>query len=147
KFFTLEELRLEVDDKGLTREVKGKANARVATAVKADDFLKWYVERVTAGEPLPPAKAKPVNVSTPVERGGLPNRVHVTEDYETEIERRWWLCGRAETKEVPPDSTRACRGVPSNDFDEQQGDPNARYSAVVFNPVPGPPMGKDTRLA
>jgi inosine-uridine nucleoside N-ribohydrolase len=147
KFFTMEELRLEVDDSGLTKEVKGKANARVATAVQAGDFLSWYVERVSAGEAVTPAKAKPVNVSAPVERGSLPNRVHVAEDYETDVERRWWLCGRVETKEVPPGSTRACRGVPSNDFDEQQGDPKARYTAVVFNPVPGPPMGKDTRLS
>jgi len=26
------------------------------------------------------------------------------------------------------------------------GDPDAMYKAVIFNPVPGPPMGKNTRL-
>ena len=39
-------MRLEVDAKGQTREVKGNANARVATAIRGDDFLKWYVDRV-----------------------------------------------------------------------------------------------------
>ena len=51
RFCTMENLRLEVDDKGMTRTVKGEANARVATAIRAADFLKWYVDRVaTAGE-------------------------------------------------------------------------------------------------
>lgn len=50
RFCTMENLRLEVDDKGMTRTVKGDANARVATAIRADDFLKWYVDRlVSAG--------------------------------------------------------------------------------------------------
>jgi purine nucleosidase len=47
---TMKELRLEVDDKGMTRSVKGKENARVATAIRADDFLRWYVERVAAAK-------------------------------------------------------------------------------------------------
>lgn len=46
RFCTMEEMRLEVDAKGQTREVKGKPNARVATAIRGDDFLKWYVDRV-----------------------------------------------------------------------------------------------------
>lgn len=46
-FCTLEDLRLEVDAKGQTRIVKGEANARVATAIRGDDFLKWYVDRVS----------------------------------------------------------------------------------------------------
>ncbi len=45
-FCTMEDLRLEVDAKGQTREVKGATNARVATAIRGDDFLKWYVDRV-----------------------------------------------------------------------------------------------------
>jgi purine nucleosidase len=52
RFCTMENLRLEVDDKGQTRIVKGEANARVATAIRSDDFLKWYVDRVAA-EPRP----------------------------------------------------------------------------------------------
>jgi hypothetical protein len=71
----------------------------------------------------------------------------VVEDFETDIERRWWLCGLLETKQVPPGSRRACRAVLTNDFDDRQGDPRAMYKAVIFNPVPGPPMGKNTRLA
>src|SRR5205809_7689870 len=80
-----------------------------------------------------------------VEQGRFPNRVHVFEDYETEIEKRWWLRGTPETKNVPEGSTRACRGAESKDFDDKQGDASAKYSAVIFNPVPGPPMGKNTR--
>jgi hypothetical protein len=76
----------------------------------------------------------------------MPDRVHVAEDYETDIERRWWLCGKLETRNVPPGSRRACRGVLTNDFDDRMGDPRAVYTAVIFNPVPGPPMGKNTRL-
>ncbi len=48
KFCAVEELRLEVDDKGLTRAVKGKPNARVATATRRDDFIHWYTDRVAA---------------------------------------------------------------------------------------------------
>jgi hypothetical protein len=36
------------------------------------------------------------------ERGGFPRRVHVAEDYDTDIERRWWMAGKAETKNLPP---------------------------------------------
>ncbi len=48
RFCTMEDLRLEVDAKGLTRAVKGEPNARVATAIKREDFLQWYVKRLTA---------------------------------------------------------------------------------------------------
>ena len=41
---------------------------------------------------------------------------------------------------------RACRGVLTNDFDDRQGNAKAMYTAVIFNPVPGPPMGPRTRL-
>jgi inosine-uridine nucleoside N-ribohydrolase len=54
-FCTMEDMRLEVDAKGMTRAVKGEANARVATAIGRDEFLKWYVRRLTAaGEPARP---------------------------------------------------------------------------------------------
>jgi hypothetical protein len=76
----------------------------------------------------------------------FPHRVHAIEDFETDIEKRWWLAGKVETDNVPPGSRRACRGTNSKDFDDKMGDPKARYTAVVFNPVPGPPMGKETRL-
>ncbi len=48
RFCTMEDLRLEVDNKGQTRIAKGEANARVATAIRRDDFLKWYVDRVVS---------------------------------------------------------------------------------------------------
>ncbi len=80
------------------------------------------------------------------ESGGLPARVHAIEDFETDIEKRWWLAGVIETANVPPGSRRACRGTPSKDFDDKMGDPAKRYIAVIFNPVPGPPMGPNTRL-
>ena len=35
----------------------------------------------------------------------------------------------------------------SRDFDDLMGDPKKSFRAVVFNPVPGPPMGDRTRLA
>lgn len=147
RFCTMEDLRLEVDDQAVTREIKGgKPNARVATAIKTDEFLKWYVERVTAGTPAPVTK-EPTNVSAPVAQGVMPYRVHAIEDFETDIERRWWLAGKLETKNVPPGSTRACRGVICNNFDGQMGEKNASYTTVIFNPVPGPPMGKNTRLS
>src|SRR6186997_219715 len=57
------------------------------------------------------------------------------------------MSGKAETKNVPHGSTRACRGVLTHDFDDLLGDPRAMYTAVVFNPVPGPPMGPNTRLS
>jgi inosine-uridine nucleoside N-ribohydrolase len=87
------------------------------------------------------------NPSQLVERGRLPARVHVAEDYETDIERRWWLAGKLETTNVPPRSTRACRAVLCRDFDGRMGQRFAIYRAVIFNPVPGPPMGPNTRLA
>jgi formylglycine-generating enzyme required for sulfatase activity/dienelactone hydrolase len=85
-------------------------------------------------------------LSRPVDRGGLPKRVHAVEDYQTDIEKRWWMAGRIETQNVPPGSRRASRGTLANDFDDRMGDPSRIYTAVIFNPVPGPPLGKNTRL-
>jgi purine nucleosidase len=48
RFCKMEELRLEVDDKGLTRIAEGKPNARVATAIQRAEFLEWYVKRVAS---------------------------------------------------------------------------------------------------
>jgi inosine-uridine nucleoside N-ribohydrolase len=146
RFFATQGMPLEVDDKGFTRIGKGnKPTARVAMANQRERFLTWYVERVAAGKAVPP-KA-PGNESKLIERTGLPNRVHCFEDYETDIEKRWWMSGKVETKDVPPGSKRACRGVLTQDFDDLQGDTNAMYTAVIFNPVPGPPMGKNPRLS
>jgi inosine-uridine nucleoside N-ribohydrolase len=45
----IEELRLEVDDKGFTQAARGKPNARVAVSVRGDEFLKWFADRLAAG--------------------------------------------------------------------------------------------------
>src|SRR5262249_12846182 len=87
---------------------------------------------------------KPVQ---PVARGPMPHRVHVAEDYDNDIERFWWMSGKAELKDLPPGSRRACRGTLTHDFDDLLGNPKEMYTAVIFNPVPGPPMGKSTRLS
>jgi len=147
KLCKLEDLHLEVDDKGMTRIGKGKPNARVATSIQRDDFLKWYVERMTAGSAPVQAKSAPLNVAKLVERGGLPARVQAIEYFDTDIEKRWWMSGKLETKNVPTGRTRACRGVLTQDFDDRQGKTNYMYTAVIFNPVPGPPVGKSPRIS
>lgn len=148
KFFTMENLALDVDDKGFTKIVKDKKpNARVATAIKTDEFLAWLVERLSAAQPASLPSGRVVNEAKMVARGNMPQRVHVFEDFETDIEKRWWLSGRLETANVPPDSKRACRAMLTQDFDDRQGETKTLYTAVVFNPVPGPPMGKKTQLS
>jgi hypothetical protein len=93
------------------------------------------------------------NVTIPVPRRGMPSRVHVLEDYETDIESRWWLAGRIETEDVPRSlsaslpNRRACRATMTRNFDGKMGDQSLTYKAVIFNPVPGPPMGPKTRLS
>jgi purine nucleosidase len=52
RFCTLEHLRLQVDDTGFTRVVAGKPNARVATSVRREEFLDWFVKRL-APRPAP----------------------------------------------------------------------------------------------
>lgn len=91
--------------------------------------------------------AEPKSPPAIVPQGGFPSRVHVFEDYDTDIEKRWWLRGSLETKDVPEGGRRACRAAPTQDFDDLQGDRTASYQAVIFNPVPGPPMGTSTRLS
>jgi inosine-uridine nucleoside N-ribohydrolase len=147
RFCKMEDLHLEVDDKGVTREGKGKANARVATAIDKDEYLRWFVERFETGAAKAPAPEKPGNRSTLIPRTGMPNRVHAFEDFETDIEKRWWMSGKAETANLPPGSTRACRGILTQDFDDLMGNMKTMYTAVIFNPVPGPPMGKNPRLS
>jgi purine nucleosidase len=144
-FCQMRDLRLDVDDKGFTHTVQGKPNARVALSIRAEDFLKWYVERVAAGQAVLPTQ--PPNPSKLIAADRMPNRVHAFEDFETDIERRWWMSGKAEAANVPPGSKRACRGVLTQDFDDLMGDMKTMYTAVIFNPVPGPPMGKQPRLS
>jgi hypothetical protein len=93
------------------------------------------------------------NISRVLATGPMPHRVHVFEDYETEIEKRWWLRGVPETNNLAPSlsdsmpNRRACRATSTKDFDDKMGDPKKDFKAVVFNPVPGPPMGTNTRLS
>lgn len=138
-------LRLAIDDQGFTtRQEEGNANVEV---VRDFDRLKFadLLRRVPRyGEP---ARPRPLaNFTKPVERGNLPARVHAFEDYETDIEKRWWLAGRL-SADSAPQGKRAFKSVLTLDFDDLQGDLKTMYSAVVFNPVPGPPMGPKTRLS
>jgi hypothetical protein len=138
-------MRLEVSDTGMTVVKDGEPNAHVAISVQADEFLAWYVDRVGAAgtEALP---QPPKHATRLIDPGAFPARVHVGEDYDTDIEKRWWMCGRLETIDTPMKGGRVQRAVLTQDFDDKQGDAKAMYRAVIFNPVPGPPMGANTRL-
>ncbi len=141
RFATWKEQHLQIDASGALQVGTGKPNARVATALRTDEFRKWFVERMESC--VAPA-ARPAR---PIDRGGIPHRVHVGEDYENDIERFWWMSGKAELKDLPPGSRRACRGTLTHDFDDLLGNAKAMHTAVIFNPVPGPPMGKHPRLS
>jgi inosine-uridine nucleoside N-ribohydrolase len=145
-FCTLQDLHVEVTDQGITKIGTGKPNARVATSIKKDAFLPFCLDRIAKAFPAAPAPP-PGNLSKPVAQGSFPNRVHAFEDFDTDIERRWWMSGKLETANVPPGRGRACRGILTLDFDDLQGNLKTMYNAVIFNPVPGPPMGKNTRLS
>lgn len=144
--FEFQELQLTMNDQGLMAVGKGKPNARVAVSAKQDELVRWIMERITnSGELRFPAEPK--NSSKLVSKGNFPAKVHVAEDYDTDIERRWWMSGKEEKQDLPPGSKRACRAVLTQDFDDLQGDVKTMYRAVIFNPVPGPPMGPNTRLS
>ncbi len=146
-FADFEEHRLEVTDRGMLRSIPGETNARVAVTSQAEKFRAELVDRFRdAAAPRTPADKEPAVVRQPIARGRFPSHVHAGEDYETDIERRWWMVGRPESENIPPASRRACRGVLTHDFDDLQGNRRAMYRAVIFNPVPGPPVGSATRL-
>jgi purine nucleosidase len=149
KFCTMENLAIEVDAKGFTRIAKdAKPNARVATSIKTDAFLDWLGERLANAYPKALPTMRVINESKLVPRlDRMPGHVHVFEDFESDIEKRWWLSGRIETANVPPGSKRALRAVLTQDFDDRQGETKTLYNAVVFNPVPGPPMRAKTHLS
>ncbi|QDU93130.1 nucleoside hydrolase [Lignipirellula cremea] len=142
----LKPLHLVVTDKGVTQAKEGKANARVAEAADASRLLDWGLKRLLGYDktrlPLPPE-----NASSLIAAGPLPARVHTFEDYDTDIEKRWWMTGMLEIDKAPPGRGRAQRAVLTQDFDGKNGDLATSYRAVIFNPVPGPPMGPQTRLA
>ncbi|HUE75037.1 MAG TPA: nucleoside hydrolase [Pirellulaceae bacterium] len=125
--------------------VEGASPVRVVKSLKAEPIVEWVQKHLVAGEPALPREL--ANRTKPIDRGGMPNRVHVFEDYETQIERRWWLAGIADRDAYRRDLNRYCRGMLTMDFDDQQGDTKTMYRAVIFNPVPGPPMGKMPRLS
>ena len=98
-------------------------------------------------------QAAPRNISKIIPQGKMPSRVHVFEDYETQIEKRWWLRGEPVKDSLPKSlsanrpNTLASRATTTKDFDRKMGDQTKMYKAVIFNPVPGPPMGPNTRLS
>lgn len=142
---TWEEMALVIDDQGRVQRHEEGNKVRVATASRGDDVLVHLERQLTAwGETSLPREPK--NETRLITDERFPARVHVVEDYETDIEQRWWLAGRLETENVPSGSRRAFRSQLTLDFDDLQGQLDTMYSAVVFNPVPGPPMGPRTRL-
>ena len=132
---------LSVNDHGLVTESDGKPNATLVTSVQAVEFKNWYTRRMAS---LVSPASRPVTL---VEQGAMPHRIHVAEDFENDIERQWWMSGRPESRLLPAGSRRACRSVLTHDFDDLLMVSREMYSAVIFNPVPGPPMGKNTRLS
>lgn len=141
RFVVTEKRPMIVDEQGRLQESNEGAAIRLATSSKSDDFIKWYTRRMAS---LLPPHRRPSNLLT---GGKMPNRVHVAEDFDNDIERFWWMSGKPETTLLPSGSRRACRGVLTHDFDDLLMVSRRMYSAVIFNPVPGPPMGKNTRLS
>jgi purine nucleosidase len=137
----MESQALRVDGKGVLKRGDGKPNARIAASVDGAAFINWYTRRMSS---LLAAQDNPSRV---LPLGPMPHRVHVAEDFDNDIERFWWMSGKPETKILPTGSSRACRGVLTHDFDDLLMVSRRMYSAVIFNPVPGPPMGKNTRLS
>lgn len=140
QFAEIDGRSLVVDGSGQLTEGKSKPRARVVTGVNSAEFANWYARRMGS---LVAPKNKPSRV---FHDDKLPHRVHVAEDFDHDVERFWWMSGKPETKLLPPGSRRACRGVLTHDFDDLLMASREMYTAVIFNPVPGPPMGKNTRL-
>jgi inosine-uridine nucleoside N-ribohydrolase len=143
--FTLAPVKATINDNGKLTTAEGESPVRIVKSLKTEPLLDWMQKTLTQGEPALPRE--PGNRTTPVDRGGMPNRIHVFEDFETNIERRWWLAGIPAGSSELRGSSRHCRGMLTMDFDDQQGDTQTMYRAVIFNPVPGPPMGKHPRLS
>ncbi len=143
-FGTRVEKRIAINERGNTLIVKeGKTNAKVVTRFDLARFEQLLLRATELGPATKPRQLK--NFSRLVEQKGLPTRVHAFEDFETEIESRWWLTGIPSSE--APQGKQAMNSTLTLDFDDLQGDLKSMYSAVVFNPVPGPPMGSKTRLS
>lgn len=98
------------------------------------------------------AQRQSTHIAPAIPQGNFPVRVHVFEDYETDIEKRWWLRGTVQTQDVPAPlggiaNRRACRSGETLNFDRKMGDRTNKVQGVIFNPVPGPPMAGNTRLS
>ena len=137
--FHMTPAKTEIDETGKLAWSDADSPIRVVQRIEADQVLAWMQKQFAVGESVLPRTL--ANRTKPIERGGMPHRVHVFEDYETDIERRWWLAG------IPCGASRHLRGMLTMDFDDKQGDTGTMYRAVIFNPVPGPPMGKNPRLS
>jgi len=146
KQFTWKELCLEVSDTGMSLVKEGKANVRVATAVRGDAVIAEVVKRLRDQDGVDPGLQNNRN-SKLIPQGNFPVRVHAFEDYDTDHDKRWWMSGKLETADTPTKGGRAQRAVLTQDFDDRQGNMETMYRAVIFNPVPGPPMGANTRLS
>ncbi len=104
---------------------------------------KWTDELRKFAFVAAPLLEKDVHATKPIAQGGFPTRVHVFEDYETEIEKQWWLRGTV----AKTDAGNVCRSGETLNFDRKMGDRKNKVQGVIFNPVPGPPMGERTRLS
>jgi purine nucleosidase len=140
-----QELQVRVLDDGLTVVRDGGKKMQVATKIDREKFLTWFIARIKGygQESLP---SPPQNLSKLIPPGNFPARVHAFEDYETDIEKRWIMCGKLAEGLADAPSKRVCRSVLTQDFDDRQGQTKTMYRAVIFNPVPGPPMRPKTQL-
>ena len=141
----IEEMKLKVLADGMTVVRDDGVKMLVAVSIDKEKFLDWYVARIKAAgqESLP---SPPKNATKLIPPGNFPSRIHAFEDYETDIEKRWIMCGKLATNLKAAPSPRVCQSVLTQDFDDRQGETKTMYQAVIFNPVPGPPMGPNTRL-
>jgi inosine-uridine nucleoside N-ribohydrolase len=135
-----EKRALVIRDDGALEERDKAPNVELITTLDPPDFEEWYARRMSS---LVAPSKRP---SALIDRGMFPNRVHVAEDFDDDIERTWWMSGKPESTLLPPGSLRACRGVLTHDFDDLLMVSRDMHAAVIFNPVPGPPMGKRPRL-
>ncbi|MEX2186094.1 MAG: hypothetical protein WD875_04835 [Pirellulales bacterium] len=137
----------------LARPIASQVRSTLTVSVRDRQGNTTHVARTfSVGDAATAAKKVASRSAGLIDDDRMPVRVHVVEDFETEIEKRWWLRGVEKTANVPPSlskqvsNRRAFRAAATKDFDDRQGDPQREIKGVVFNPVPGPPLGDRTRL-
>src|SRR2546421_7299433 len=97
---------------------------RTSMRVHPRDFLAIAFATFLASR----AAEQPANLAHLIDPGGLPLRVHVFEDFETEIEKRWWLAGTPETENLAPSlsrsvpNTRCMRAGDTKNYDDKKED-------------------------